>query len=505
VSSVGQSDPASIDVSAAERDTAVAIALVAALVTVRLLIAAFTPLAYDETYYWLWSKHLAGGYLDHPPMVALIVRLGTAMAGDTPLGIRLAAVLLAVPATWAVWRSAAILIPDRRIAPTAAVYFNLTLMVAAGTVIVTPDAPLLVAAAFGLFFLAKVKQTGFGPWWLAVGAAAGFGCLSKYTALFFGASIFLWLLLDPPHRRWFLSPWSYLGGIIALVLFTPVIAWNATNEWASFDKQFGRARVEGLTLRFLGEHLAAQFGLATPSIAILGIMGYWAFARGGGAERSTRVLLQALFWPLTIYFLWHSLHSRVEGNWTGPLFPAFVITAAVAAHSVAWTGWWAQLARLSRRFAVPVGLALTAGVYLQAAFGVIPFGRADPTARQLGVGLPVLAAEIDAIRRREGAAVVLTEMYGATGWLSFYLPGRSPVVQFHERIRWTQEPLPDPALFHGTVLYVCQVPCIFPLDVQRRWTEFDEIASLPRTRHGVVIDTWAVYRLRGLVGAPIER
>lgn len=495
----------SVDGGGSKREAAVAFGLIAALSALRLLVAAVAPLAYDETYYWLWSKHLAAGYLDHPPMVAFVIRLGTTIAGDNPFGLRLIAVLLAIPATWAVWRSAAILIGDARIAATAAVYFNLTLMVAAGTVIVTPDAPLLASAAFVLFFLVKVKQTGSGPWWLAVGAAVGAGCLSKYTALFFGASIFLWLLIDRQNRRWFLSPWPYLGGIVALALFMPVIVWNAMHDWSSFEKQFGRARGDGLTLRFIGEHLAAQLGLATPPIALLGVLGFWCLSSRTGASVSTRILLQALFWPLTIYLLWHSLHSRVEGNWTGPIFPVFVIAAAIAAHSQDWTGGWSGFVRWLRRLAVPVGMLMIAGVYLQACLGVVPFGRADPTARQLGAGMPALAAEIDGIRKREGATVILTETYAATGWLSFYLPERSAVVQFHEGIRWVQQPPPDPALFQGTALYVCQAPCLFPLDVRRRWRAFDKIATLQRERHDVTIDQWDVYRLRGAIGPPIER
>ena len=60
--------------------------------------------------------------------------------------------------------------------------------------IVTPDAPLLVASSFVLFFLAKVLETGRGAWWLAVGAAVGAALLSKYTALFFGPAILIWLV-----------------------------------------------------------------------------------------------------------------------------------------------------------------------------------------------------------------------------------------------------------------------------------------------------------------------
>ena len=79
-----------------------------ALTALRLLAAAWTPLTFDEAYYWLWSKHLAGGYYDHPPMVALVIRAGTMIAGDTEFGVRLVSVLSALPMSYAVYRAAAI-------------------------------------------------------------------------------------------------------------------------------------------------------------------------------------------------------------------------------------------------------------------------------------------------------------------------------------------------------------------------------------------------------------
>src|SRR4249920_1206056 len=168
-----------------------------ALVALRLAAAAWTPLTFDEAYYWTWSKHLAGGYYDHPPMVALVIRLGTMIAGDTELGVRLVSILLALPMTWAVYQSAAILFGGQRVAATSAVLLNVTLMAAVGTMIVTPDAPLLVASSFVLLSLAKVLETGRGAWWLAVGLSVGMALLSKYTALFFGPAILIWLVAVP--------------------------------------------------------------------------------------------------------------------------------------------------------------------------------------------------------------------------------------------------------------------------------------------------------------------
>src|SRR3974390_1172607 len=79
------------------------------MVALRLVAAAWTPLTFDEAYYWMWSKNLAGGYYDHPPMVALVVRAGTLIAGDTEFGVRLVSILLGLPMSLAVYRSAAIL------------------------------------------------------------------------------------------------------------------------------------------------------------------------------------------------------------------------------------------------------------------------------------------------------------------------------------------------------------------------------------------------------------
>ena len=55
----------------------------------RAVLAALLPLSADEAYYWLWSRHLAAGYFDHPPAIAWLIRAGTSLFGDTPLGVRL--------------------------------------------------------------------------------------------------------------------------------------------------------------------------------------------------------------------------------------------------------------------------------------------------------------------------------------------------------------------------------------------------------------------------------
>lgn len=480
--------------------------LIVALTFVRLCVAWAAPLASDEAYYWLWSRNLAASYYDHPGMVALLINASTAIFGETPFGIRALSVLLGLFATWAIWRATVALYGDERLGAMAALFFNLTLFVAAGTVIVTPDTPLLIASAFVLLFLAKVLQTGRGGWWLAVGAAAGLALASKFTALFLGLSILIWLVGVPQLRRWLGTPWPYLGGLVALLAFAPVLAWNAQHDWISFLKQGGRVGLRGdFTLRFFGEHLAAQFGMLTPGVFVLGTMGLLALLRGQGGALPARALIGALVWPLAIYFLWHSLHSRVEGNWTSLLVPPFVVAAAVAAGRVEWQGRWAQVAEWSRRLAAPVALGFAGLAYLQAVFGVIPAGSIDPTARQLGAGWPALAARIEGLRHEAGAGAVLGTNYGTIAWLSFYLPSRPPVVQVNERIRWVNMPEPDAALFNGPLLYVCGSPCAEAAKVTQKFERVTELQTLPRMRHGVTIDNYRVWRLDGLKSDLLDR
>src|SRR5580704_12397486 len=100
----------------------------AALTVARLLVAAVTPLSPDEAYYWVWSRALAGGYPDHPPMVALWIRVGTFVAGDGPLGVRLLAPFATALGTVLLFRAGDDFFPGRGAGLTAALLLNATLL-----------------------------------------------------------------------------------------------------------------------------------------------------------------------------------------------------------------------------------------------------------------------------------------------------------------------------------------------------------------------------------------
>ena len=476
--------------------TRLVLGFLAALIVLRAAVAAYAPLAFDEAYYWLWSKHLAAGYLDHPPLIAFAIRLGTAVFGDTQFGVRAVPLVLLIAASWAVWRSGASLLQSKSGGALAALLFNLTLMVNIEGLVATPDAPAMAEAAFFVFFLVKVAETEQGVWWLAVGAAGGFALISKYTAPFLGAGALLWLLVSRKERHWLGSVWPYLGAALALAMFAPVVMWNAEHGWISFAMQFGRVGSGGFTLRYLGEFLAGQLGLATPFVAVLGAVGLLRIVHPR-ATPTPLVLIAAIIAPAALYFLWHSLHDRVQGNWPSFLYPAFSIAAA-ATWNARGQGAGARMVRWSQYAAVPVASVLTLVVYVHVFWPLVPLqGLRDPIARLLAVGYQPVADKIDDLRQQAGARAIITTSYAQTGWLVFYLPSHPPVVQLNERERWLNEPPPAADMFVGPLLYVTEDWRDEKELIAARFGQVTQLARIPRLRSGQVIEEYVVYRVSG--------
>jgi 4-amino-4-deoxy-L-arabinose transferase-like glycosyltransferase len=481
-----------------ERRTETVALLLVVLVVVRGIAAAITPLAFDEAYYWQWSKNLAWGYYDHPPLVAFIIRAGTAIFGDTSLGVRFVPFLLSVAATAAVWRAGAIVLESEHAGALSALVFNAMPMIGVEMLVATPDAPQVAAAAVLFYVLAKIAETGNGAWWIAVGAATGFALLSKYTGFFLGLGMLCWLLAVPSQRRWFFSVWPYLGGVVALIMFVPVILWNANHDWVSFRLQFGRVGSGGFTLRYLGEFLAGQLGLASPFIAILGVAGVVSFARQPGSKGA---LFGALMAPAVAFFLWQSLRSRVQGNWPSFLYPAFAVAAVGALSNPALQSW--RGLRWSSRAALPVALFMTGLIYAQAVWGIVPVIR-EPISRMLAVGIGRVVDDIEILRAQNNAGAVLTTSYELTGWLSFYLPSRSPVIQVNERFRWLNEPAPAPDIFQGPLLYVTQLRNDQAGMLAERFREVTPLAHIGRYRNGATFDEYRIYRVEGPAADPLR-
>ena len=408
--------------------------LLAALTVVRLLVCGLTPLSADESYYWVWSRALAPGYLDHPPMVALWIRIGTWLAGSGPLGVRLLAPLSAGLGTLLLALAAADLCggtPEQRRAHAviAGVLLNATLVLGIGSVTMTPDTPLLFFWTLALAGLGRAIGTGRGAWWLLVGVAIGLALDSKYTAMLTGAGLALWLVATGAGRVWLRTPWPWLAGGLALLLFAPVVEWNRVHEWASFARQGGRtgAWQPARAGRYIPELVGGQIGLATPVILLLlvvGMMGAVAAGRRGAAGLSLLAWITLL--PVAV-FIQHAFGDRVQANWPGLLYPGAAIAAAA---TMAAARWW--------RPAAALGFLLVLPVYVQAAFAPVDLPLAiDITGKRLA-GWQDLASRIGAA----DPGFIAADEYGLAAELARALPGR---VVLGVEPRWRLFALPHEA------------------------------------------------------------
>ncbi|MCU0620736.1 MAG: glycosyltransferase family 39 protein, partial [Gemmatimonadales bacterium] len=298
--------------------------ILGAATLVRLAVAAGTPLFEDEAYYWAWSRRLAAGYFDHPPLVAWVLRLGTGIAGDSPLGVRLGPVLCGLAAGIAMLRSAGRL--DGASAARRAAWLAALIPLFTGTfVVATPDAPLLACAAWLLHATGRAIDTDEPRWWLAAGGLLGLSLLAKYTAVLIPAGVVLGCIGYRPLRAQLRRPGPWLAIAIALVVALPMIRWNAAHDWVSFRFQLGHGfgRPSGSVLQRELSYVGSQFALFSPVLLLLAARAGVRSAAYGA--RPWRGMLAAVSAFVFAFFALSALRRRPEGNWPALAYPAAAV------------------------------------------------------------------------------------------------------------------------------------------------------------------------------------
>lgn len=390
--------------SALRRPATVWVVLIV-LTVIRLLLAAYVPLTPDEAYYWVWSRHLQPGYLDHPFMVAVWIRLGTWIAGDTPLGVRLLGPLSVLPGSWALFHAARRILPTRSWPDSGAgavLLLNATLMLGLGSATMTPDTPLLFFVTIFLYALSRTlaqegQRTREVVWWLVTACALGLAFDSKYTAALIGVGLGCAVLTTRSLRK---QPGPWLAIPVLLLAMAPVIFWNQAHHWASFVRQGSRAGdwVPARALQFQGELLAGQIGLATPLVFASFCFGVWA------CLRSNRLLAWLILIP-TVVFVLHAFGDRVQPNWPAVIYPALALAAMQVARPIKWP--------------IISGLILTGAVTLQAICSPVHLvPHRDPVLRLTG-GWSAFAERVALEAKAEGATALAADDYGIAAELAF--------------------------------------------------------------------------------------
>lgn len=336
------SDPALL------RPPPIAWGIVASLASIKLALHLATNHAYgfhrDELYYLVCGRHLAWGYVDHPPLTPLLARLVEMAVGSSVTGLRFApaacgalmVVLAALIAremggrTWAQGLAALTVL----LSPIYLLTNNLFQTV-------TFDQVAWVACSL---LVVRILRTGQGPWWLAVGAAAGIGLLAKYTMLVFGVGLVVGLVLTR-HRQHFKSRWLWLGGAAAALIVLPNVIWQIRHGWPTLTfmaNNSARAAAEFPLPAFLA--LQPVFiGVASVPLFLAGLA--FLFGRQGAPFRP-------IGW-LAVSVLVVFAAAGGKPYYPAPIYPVVLAAGAVAIEALAARRHWQTL-----RYVIPLLLVL---------------------------------------------------------------------------------------------------------------------------------------------------
>lgn len=480
------------------------IALIVAMTVMRGLYAGLLDLRTDEAYYWTWSKESVLSFLDHPPMIAWFVRFGTAIFGDTSFGARFAGLLamLAAQALLAdiVWR----VTREARAVVTAVLMMEASLYFGLSMTKISPDLPQVLFVTAMVWALVRLAVSGDGQWWLAAGFFAGLAALSKFTIALLLPAVLAFTLVPAWRGRWLRSPYPYAAGVIALLLFQPVVIWNMQHDWASFRFQAVRATVEhAWSLRTFGEFIGMQFGLVgfvLLPVVLTGVaMTAW---RGFRKAEPVAILLSTAVLVPFLYFLWKSLSLRVGDTWPTLIWPIGFAAAAINLSMLRQEGWSASFVAMSVRWvriAIVSGVAFVVAVciyYLALPYNFI--GSTDPIGGE--AGYEAVVARVEAELQKTGATWIATTDYRTYAMLRWFFNNRVPVVQLNERGRYQGFRAPDMNLIAGHAgLYVGREPENNPAIAL--WKSIparrEPLESVDRTWRGIVMDTYAIEKFTG--------
>ena len=224
------------------------ILLIIAFFVFRIALAATLGLGVDESYGISVAHDLRLSYFDHPPLHYWIAHFFMPVLGDGRAA-RLPFDVIFIGTTWALY------LLTRQLFGTIAGFWavlalNLSAFFTLAGGWVLPDGPLmlsLVAAAYTIARALFPEHTPPSPWrtWIAAGIWIGIAALSKYHAVLFVGGLFIFVVSMPARRNilWHPAPW--VGAMIALLIASPVIIWNAEHHWVSIAFQAGRANAHG--------------------------------------------------------------------------------------------------------------------------------------------------------------------------------------------------------------------------------------------------------------------
>jgi hypothetical protein len=236
----------------------------------------------DEMYFLACGRHLAWGYVDQPPVIAVLARLAAGLAGATVMGLRWPAYLAHAATIALTARLAARLGGGRAAQALAAVLALASPALLGATHLLTMNAfePLLwTSTALSVHRAVEGDRRGG---WLLAGACAGIGLLNKYGIAFWVLALLAGLVATPA-RRALASPWLLAGVALAAALALPNFVWQARRDFPMLEL-LGHMGEKNAEFRWLGYATEVAYEQG-PATAFVWIAGLWWLLRGPAGRR----------------------------------------------------------------------------------------------------------------------------------------------------------------------------------------------------------------------------
>jgi len=309
------------------------LALVGFLFIIKLILAFVLELGNDEAYYWLYSQYLQWNYFDHPPMVAVWIRLFTLNLLLEQYGgfLRLGSVAGCVLASWFLFKTVSLLHSERA-GWYAAVLYNISFYsgITAGLYIL-PDSPQMVFWTLALLLIARItKEENSWKLWLLFGLVAGLCIMSKIHGAFLWIGLAMYVFFF--KNSWLKKPHVYIALLVTVVIISPIFFWNIKYDFATFRFHGSRVDVDEFILqwRYFFKEFGSQVGFNNPVNFFLIALALIAFLRKRIQHHPALMIFIFIGIPLAILLLLISLFRNVTlPHWSGPAYVSLVPVAAV--------------------------------------------------------------------------------------------------------------------------------------------------------------------------------
>jgi hypothetical protein len=535
-----------------------------------LLVGCDWELIADEAEYWAWSRQLDWSYYAKGPLIAALIRLGTTTFGDLSLAltgtlmpaVRLPAVILGGLTGWGVFRLAQLASGSTRAGLIAVLLMPAVPLFRVGGLLMTIDTPLLCCWTWAAVWSYRAILGGRAREWLFAGVLGAMGVLAKYTMLAFPASIGMYLLLAPSHRKHLLRPGFWAMSGLCMLGMVPIVAWNAGHGWVGAAQMadrvgltsFSRSTWAAITtlLGFLGAEVAV-WGVAWWAIGLLALR--WSIARVVRGEppviraygKSTLILhnkpdrggllyLLCLWAPIWLACVAVCFLGENEANWGAPGYIGLLVLI----------GRWLDrgllrdsLLRPANRWGVAIVVTWAVGMVAMTAiqhtewfYPILarwtpapteswpaPMSRLDPTNRMRGHR--GLVPEVERVLSEMRAAgedpfLVAPTPYLASE-LTFYMKDHpevhalsfswTPEKPVNQHDLWHPNPRFDPDAFRGRPAIIVEDAHMHPSYaeslVRHRWFARSEPSKRILVREaGVIVAAWDVSIDRDYRGRP---